>query len=263
VTTTTGGDVPDRAKWIQQVVETQNVTVEQYVRDSVWPSAALKKLVVDSVRVEETDIQKGFEANYGPRVKCRAIVLNQMRRAQEVWQMARENPTVDNFGLLAEQYSIDTVSRTLRGEVPPIQRHKGQKALEDEAFSLQPGQLSGIVQIGDNYVILLCEGRTEPRNIQLPEVRDLIYADVYEKKLRMEMARHFERLQSEAQVDNFLAGTVKSPTLGKSVDEAAAARAAAAARGQAVPAAFNGPVPPQQLQQLPPQQALPQQPLQR
>jgi hypothetical protein len=176
-------------------------------------------------------------------VKCRAIVLNNQRRAMEVWQMARDNPTVENFGMLAEQFSIDTVSRTLRGEVPPIQRHKGQPMLEKEAFALQPGELSGIIQVGENYIILFCEGRTEPKQIDFAEVKDLIYGDVYEKKLRMEMAKQYERLQSEAHIDNFLVGTVKSPSLGKSVDEAAAAAtaAAAAARGQAVPASFNGP----------------------
>lgn len=237
-TTTPGGDEPDVAGWLKQVTETQEVTVEQYMRDTVWPSAALKKLVIDSIRVTDEDLQRGYEANYGPRVKCRAIVLNQMRRAQEVWQLARDNPTVDNFGLLAEQYSIDSVSRTLRGEVPPIQRHGGQPMLEKEAFALQPGELSGIIQIGETYVILLCEGHTQPRSVEFAAVRDLIYGDVYEKKLRMEMAKHYERLQAEAHIDNFLAGTIKSPTLGKSITEAAAS-----AQGRATPASFNAPVP--------------------
>jgi parvulin-like peptidyl-prolyl isomerase len=237
-TTTPGGDQPDIPGWLKQVTESQEITVEQYMRDTVWPSAALKKLVIDSVRVTDEDLQRGYEANYGPRFMCRAIVLNQMRRAQEVWQLARDNPTAENFGLLAEQYSIDSVSRTLRGEVPPIQRHGGQPMLEKEAFALQPGELSGIIQIGETYVVLLCEGRTEPRTVEFAAVRDLIYGDVYEKKLRVEMAKHFDRLQAEAHVDNFLAGTVKSPTLGKSINEAANA-----AQGRATPASFNAPAP--------------------
>jgi len=237
-TTTPGGDEPDVAGWIKQVCESQQITVEQYVRDTVWPSAALKKLVVDRVQVTDEDLQKGYEANYGPRVRCRAIVLNQMRRAQEVWELARDNPSIENFGLLAEQYSIDSVSRTLRGEVPPIQKHGGQPQLEREAFSLQPGELSGIIQIGETYVILYCEGQTQPRTIDFADVRQLIHDEVYEKKLRLEMGRHYDRLQSEAHIDNFLVGTVKSPTLGKSVTEAAAA-----AQGRATPASYQAPAP--------------------
>lgn len=232
-TTTPGGDVPDVAGWIKQVTETQQLSVEDYIRDTVWPSAALKKLVAGSVTVSEEDLQKGFEANYGPRIKCRAIVLNQLRRAQEVWQMARDNPTPENFGVLAEQYSIDSVSRTLRGEVPPLQRHGGQPQLEREAFAMQPGELSGIIQVGESYVILLCEGRTEPRQIEFAAVRDLIQADVYEKKLRMAMAREFERMHEMAQIDNFLAGTIKSPSKGQSIG------AVADPTERAVPASFN------------------------
>jgi len=35
-------------------------------------------------------LERGYEANYGPKVRCRAIVLNNQRRAQEVWDKARE-----------------------------------------------------------------------------------------------------------------------------------------------------------------------------
>jgi parvulin-like peptidyl-prolyl isomerase len=235
-TKTPGGADPDVEGWIKQVTESQKITVENYFRDTVWPSTVLKKLVVDHVRVTDEDLKKGFEANYGPRVKCRAIVVNQLRKAQEVWEMARDNPSVEHFGVLAEQYSIDSVSRTLKGEVPPIQRHGGQPQMEREAFALQPGELSGIIQVGDNYVILLCEGQTQPRPIEFAAVRDLIYADVYEKKLQVEMSREYERMQAAAQIDNFIAGTVRSPTLGKTADEAAAA-----AQGRAVQTNFQAP----------------------
>jgi parvulin-like peptidyl-prolyl isomerase len=238
-TKTPGGNDADIDGWLKQVTESQQISVEQYLHDTIWPSAALKRLVVDQVKVTDEDLKRGFEANYGPRVKCRAIVLNQLRKAQEVWQLARENPKPDNFGMLAEQYSIDSVSRALKGEVPPIQRYGGQPQLEKEAYALQPGELSGIIQVGDNFVILLCEGHTQPRQIEFAAVRDLIYADVYEKKLRVEMAKEYDRLQAAAHVDNFLAGTVRSPTLGKSAEEAAAA--AAAAQGRAVQTGFANP----------------------
>lgn len=238
-TTTPGGDQADIPGWIQQVTETQKCTPEQYVRDTVWPSAALKKLVSAGVSVTDEDLKKGFEANFGQRVKCRAIVCNQQRRAQEVWQMARDNPTPENFGVLAEQYSIDSVSRTLRGEVPPIQRHSGQPQIEKEAFNLQPGELSGIIQVGDTFVILLCEGRTQPRPIEFEAVRDNIYSDVFEKKLRGSMAKEFDRLHDAAQIDNFLVGTVHSPKKqGESIG------AAPQQAGRVLPASFDAPAQP-------------------
>ena len=53
----------------------------------------------------EEDLHKGFEANYGPRVRCLAIVLDNERRAQQVFEMARRDNTAKNFGDLAAQYS--------------------------------------------------------------------------------------------------------------------------------------------------------------
>ena len=63
----------------------------------------------------------------------------------------------------------------------------------------------------------------------------MIQSDVYEKKLRMAMAREFERMHEMAQIDNFLAGTIKSPSKGQSIG------AVADPAERAVPASFNAP----------------------
>ena len=202
---------PDIARWIAIITEQQKVSQDIYVRDAVWPSAALKKLVGGTVTVEQQDMQRGFEANYGQRVRCRAIVLERLRRAQEVWDKARRNPTVEFFGRLAEEYSVEASSRSLKGEVPPIKRFGGQPALEQAAFSLRPGELSEIVQVGERFVILLCEGYTEPVKVDFAEVQDMVYAELFEKKLRVAMNRRFSAIKDSAQVDNFLTGTSQSP----------------------------------------------------
>jgi parvulin-like peptidyl-prolyl isomerase len=202
------GDLP---KWVKAATEEQGVSYEMYVRDSVWPSAALKKLTQQSVEVTADDLRKGFEANYGERVRCRAVVLGDLRRAQEVWDKARQNPTVEFFGELAEQYSIEPSSRNLRGEVPPIRSNGGQPQLERAAFALAEGELSGITQVGDKYIILRCEGRTEPVNVRPEEVQDVLSQDLFEKKLRMAMSDEFARVRSAARIDNYLAGTSQAP----------------------------------------------------
>jgi len=204
---------PDVETWLKTVTERQNVTVDVYRNDAVWPSVALKKLAGEDVKVTEEDLKKGYESNYGPRVRCRAIVMANARRAQQIWEKARQKPTVENFGTLAEQFSIEPQSQQLRGEVPPISRHGGQPLLEEQAFSLKPGDLSSIVQVGDKFVFLFCEGYTEPVNVSISfqEVRDEIYKDLHEKKLRLAMAECFEQLQDAATIDNYLAGTSKSP----------------------------------------------------
>ncbi|MEM6654845.1 MAG: peptidylprolyl isomerase, partial [Planctomycetota bacterium] len=202
---------PDLEQWIKLSTEQQGVSYATYVRDSVWPSAALKKLTRGEVLVTQEDLDKGFEANYGPRVRCRAIVLADLRRAQKVWAMARENESMEYFGDLASEYSIEPTSKSLRGEVPPIRRHGGQPSVEEAAFALQPGQLSGILQAGDKFLILKCEAWTEPVEIRPDEVRDVLYQDLFEKKMRLAMSEAYDRVRSAARIDNFLAKTSEAP----------------------------------------------------
>jgi parvulin-like peptidyl-prolyl isomerase len=202
---------PDVEKWIKTATEEQNITKEEYIRDSVWPSAALKKLSGSSIQVTNDDLQKGFEANYAERVRCRAIVLSSMRKAQEVWAKARQNTTMDYFGDLAEENSIEPSSKSLKGEVPPIRRFGGQPQLEEVAFALKPNELSGIIQLGDKFVIVKCEGRTTPVQVNPQDVHDILYQDIFEKKLRMAMGTKFDEIKENARIDNFLAGTSQSP----------------------------------------------------
>jgi hypothetical protein len=201
---------PDTAAWLAQVTREEKISMQTYLDDVVRPTVALKKLI-GAVPVTQEDLDKAFQATFGPRAKCRVIVLDNQRRAQEAWRLARENPTAEKIGDLAEKYSVDPTSRTLRGEVPPIQRWGGQPALEREAFALRPGELSGVVQVADRFLVLFCEGYTEPAKVTIDEVRGELYADILEKKQRIEMARHFTHLREAAAIDNFLAGTSQSP----------------------------------------------------
>ena len=201
----------DLPRWKRMATEEQGLGYEQYVRDSVWPSAALKKLTSGRIAITAEDLTKGFEANYGERVRCRAIVMGDLRRAQEVWNKARQNPSLDYFGDLAEEYSIEPSSRNLRGEVPPVRKFGGQPQLEEVAFALKPGELSGIVQVGDKFVILKCEGRTEQLDVAMQEVESELRRDIFEKKLRLAMSDEFERIRTSARIDNYLIGTSQAP----------------------------------------------------
>ena len=218
----------DVAGWLEYVTSNEGVTKEVYIRDEVWPSAALKKLVGNSVQVTPEDLERGYEANYGPKIRCRAIVLNNQRRAQEVWDKAREalasqaelvdageargaDHALKVFGDMAAEYSMEVGSRSLRGEVPPIQKFGGQPTLEKEAFTLGPeNPLSGIIQVGGTFVILLYEEHTKPIDTSFAEVKNLIHADIHEKKLRVAMGKAFENIKDNSHVDNFLTGEMKA-----------------------------------------------------
>ncbi len=232
---------PDVERWVKDITTQDGVTVELYRSDAVWPSVALKKLCEGRVKVSETDIQKGFESNYGERVRVLAIVLSDQRQAQRVWDMARNNPTDTYFSQLAQQYSVEPSSRANGGEVPPICKHSGSPEIEKQAFALKEGELSGIIAMEDQFILLRCLGRTEPVQRDIAAVESELRKDIYEKKLRTEMNREFERLHDSAQIDNFLAGTVQSPKGKNAAPSATSVRPALDAKGGIAPASATMP----------------------
>jgi len=59
--------------------------------------------------------------------------------------------------------------------------------------------------------VLYLEGYTTPTKIDRDEARKYILEDLHEKKQRVAMQKEFDRLQDNSQIDNFLAGTIRSP----------------------------------------------------
>jgi parvulin-like peptidyl-prolyl isomerase len=196
---------PDIQRWIADVLSDEGKTVDMYIRDVIQPTVALKKLVANRVQVTEEDIQKGFEANFGTRAEVLAIVLSNQRTAQEVWEMARNRPTEQFFGELANQYSVEPSSRSNFGKVPPLRPHSGQPTLEKAAFGMKPGEMSAIIEVGGQYVILRCQGFTDPVVTDINAVRGELLSEIREKKTRLEMDNAMSKLQADAQITNFLA----------------------------------------------------------
>lgn len=201
--------------WMESVTSDGKTTKAIYMSDSVWPSVALKKLVENEIKLTEEDLQQGFESAYGPRVEVLAIVLSDQRSAQKVWEMARDNPSEEFFGKLAEQYSVEPVSSSNFGKVPPIRKHGGQPAVEKEAFSLKPGELSGIIATGGQYIVLRCQGFTEPVVSDPSAVRAELVRDLTEQKTHRAMAERFEQIKKSSEIENFFVAEKESSRVKK------------------------------------------------
>ncbi|MBA3313679.1 MAG: SurA N-terminal domain-containing protein [Planctomycetaceae bacterium] len=220
----------DRTAWMQMLQAERNVTPLQYKRDIIWPMLALKKLAGSEVKITDADVRKAFERDYGPKVKARMIMMDNPRRLEEIWRKANETCAVakqnaapedaiikaaGEFGRLAREHSIEPTSKALDGVIPPIRRHTGpeNENVENAAFNLHPGEISGIVQLptpgAPRYVVLFCEGQTEPvvQTEQISLVRDEIVAQLKKEKTQENVAKVFKKLQEETPVHNFLTNT--------------------------------------------------------
>jgi foldase protein PrsA len=188
--------------WVQMLQSERNISEEQYRTDVIWPMLALKKLAGDKAEVTDEDMVKAFTRNFGPRVEVKMIMLDNHRRANDVWQKVSLNPK--DFDRLAREHSIDANSRAMNGAVPPIAKYSGNPKLEQAAFNLRPGEISGIIQYGHgSFVILKCEGFTEQIVQSIDEVREQLHTDLVEEKVQEGVATLFENLKKTSTVDNF------------------------------------------------------------
>ncbi|MEM7811953.1 MAG: peptidylprolyl isomerase [Planctomycetota bacterium] len=198
----------DRENWLHMLQTERGLTPLQYKRDVIWPMLALRKLAGTEVDITDADVDRAFIRDFGPRVKAKMIMCDNIRRAQGVWQQARETP--DDFGRLARDHSVDPTTKSLDGAIPPIPRYSGQDELENAAFALREGEVSGIVELptpaGKRYVILKCEGRTEPRVTDIAAVRPQLVEMIRREKVQQSVAEVFQRIKAETPIDNYLTG---------------------------------------------------------
>ena len=200
----------DTAQWLQMLQAERSISPIQYRQSVIFPMLALKKLAGEEVDVTEKDINEAFVRNYGPRVKARMIMFDNQRRAEAGWDQLQKNP--DDFEQLAAKLSIDPNSRALGGQIPPIPRFNGNENLERAAFKLKPGEISGVIEVGPSrYVVLKCEGRTEPVVTDIEDVKTTLYDELKESKIQAEVAKTFEQIKKKTIVDNYLTQTSNRP----------------------------------------------------
>lgn len=208
-----------RAEFEEQVLKPRKLGFLQYVRDMVWPELVLRKLLEPRIEITPNDLDRAFEANFGPMRDIRLLVTDDRRLAQELWQKVAgvTNPTTRLvlFENLCREHSLDGPTAADGGKCRPIHRYSAFPEIEKAAFDLQPGQLSDVLQVPEGFVLILCVRHVPAQgdvtlDTVLPErdgvtVRDVLVNDLKRKKLTVEMQQYFLEIRQTANVVNYLA----------------------------------------------------------
>ncbi len=209
---------PDVKTYLRSELEKYQTTEENYKRSIVWPGVALRKLSEGKVKITEEEIVKAYEANFGESVQCLGIVLNDERRARDVWQKARTLPAKENrpaeevFGDLASEYSVEPDGKQMRGRIAPIVKNGGYPELEEEAFALKPGELSQVIQVdASTFVILYCQERIPGSDATLEEMRGQIVANLRKMKEAAAAGEFYAGVVKRARIVNNLTNQTIEP----------------------------------------------------
>jgi foldase protein PrsA len=198
----------DRSTWLRMLEEDRGVTPTQYANDVIWPKLALEKLANTEVQVSDEEIRREFIRRYGPKVRARMIMVDNLRRGQEVYKLASEDPS--KFGELARKYSIDEGSKALEGVIPAISMYGSEETatLEKKAFALADGEISSIIHLPfpgmQRYVILKREGLEPAVKVSLTEIRPQIEDELRERKVQEGVAKVFMEIRDRTSIQNHL-----------------------------------------------------------
>ena len=215
-----------RDVWLRNLDKERGISPAQYARDIIYPAIALRKLAAERVQVTDKDIKDAFEANYGPRLRCRLIMCKNIHAANEIWNELRTNPA--GFDKLAKERSMDSSTRASGGLLPdPIARHAYPRTVSDAAFAQlvdgdpkdtnpnhkpKDGDFSGPIQVDqDAWLIMKREEVINGRSADIKDVnvQNILKEQMYDVKLNEAVTKLFEDLMAASSIDNKLTGQVK------------------------------------------------------
>lgn len=132
------------------------------------------KRIKDDILLEEDNLEDLY-STYVIQVRARHILVEEEALANELLTRIEAG---EEFAELAEAYSIDPVSAAKGGDLDFFRRGQMVPAFNDAAFSMEPGEVSGLVQSDYGYHIIKVE---DTKTIQ-----DMIDEGLEEKAIEQE-----------------------------------------------------------------------------
>lgn len=187
--------------FLENLEEERDVTPEHYAAEIVWPMLALRSLASDKIAVTEQEVEATIQSEYGEKAQVRMIASSTAEKAQQLLTEATKAP--ERFARMATEHSVDAVSASVGGLLPPIRRYSGDDILERFAFQLGPNEISPVFQIGELHIFLQGIRRHPPRMPDpqlLPKVKERIRDQLRDQRLGKAANEIFAQLQADSEV---------------------------------------------------------------
>lgn len=195
----------NQKEFVSQVLKRYNKSLFEWKEDVIRPKLALSKLCRDRVKVTDQDLQDAFQAYYGEKVECRLILFPKEEEKIAMSKYGELRSSDEAFDHMARQQASPTLAGS-GGKIQPI-GHKttGNPDLEKEAFSLQPGEVSRLVETPQGLALLKCVKRLpSDQTKSLEKERPALEKEIIEKKIQLEIPKLVKELKDQAQPKLFL-----------------------------------------------------------
>jgi hypothetical protein len=187
-----------------KLLKPRGTSLYQWKEDVIRPKLALTQFCRDRVKVSEVDIHKAFENRYGPKVKCRMILLRKEESRKHLDMWAKVSKSAAAFDEEARKQYFPALAAH-GGEVPPICKNCGDDNIERAAFSLKEGEISPLIGTPDGSIILKCEAQIPRDNThQIEKERATLEKEIYDRKIMEEIPKVLKELRANASPQFFI-----------------------------------------------------------
>ena len=190
---------------LQMFEQRRNVTPEQFRQDFIWQILALEQLAGTRLNPSEEEFRMAYEARYGIAIRTRQIVLETRAEAEAAHAELLQHP--ETFAAVARNKSIDTVTQPFGGMLYPIRRYTMNPEVERILFTLQPGQISPVIEmLPGHFMIYQCVEYLQPVEVDAESAKRELFFDMRTAKRPQVTSEIFGELRNRAQV-NVIFGT--------------------------------------------------------
>jgi len=190
---------------------------EQTYREEIRQQRSAQLMVAEGILAEiditDGQIQEFYDANIDKmsmpeEVRARHILIGLNPEDPDARQLALDKITAlqaeieagANFAVLAMERS-DGPSATQGGDLGFFGRGQMVPPFEEAAFSLQPGQVSAVVETQFGFHIIKCEERREARTVPVEEAAVRIRPYLKQQQLQSELEALVTALRENGEVE--------------------------------------------------------------
>jgi len=175
------------------------------IEKSMLIQDAYKKTVVDPSQVSEKELKEYYDKNKAKfkqpeSVKLSLISAREEKKAKDILAKIKAG---EDFGDLAYKMSEDAY-RVKSGDIGYVHKGRMLPELEDMAFKLKVGQISGLINAGDYWYIIRVDDKKPARQLSFDESKDKLKKELEAERLRENQDKWITSLRTKAKIEVLL-----------------------------------------------------------
>jgi hypothetical protein len=189
----------NRSEFVNRVLKQYGKTLYEWKEDVLKPRLMLQKFCQDRIKVNEDDVRKAFESQYGEKVECRIIIWPKGEERVALNEFDAIRKSEEGFARKAASQAIAHLA-AVGGRIMPIARHSGTNPkVEEWAFKLQPGEVSELIATPDGTVCIKVDRKIlADDKVKIEDVREQLERTVFDKKVSEEIPVVMKELREKA-----------------------------------------------------------------